>query len=309
MMNVLITSMGSNTSIGIAKSLKSNTNINIIGIDTNTRDMCAGSTFSNLFIQVLPCNSNDYEKRLLEIINDNSVDCVIPVHDLEIEVISNLAEKYPDITKWAVNNPSLINKCNDKVQINTILSENGIIVPKFFTSSKTVSYPVIYKPIKGVSSKGIQMLKKMNDDFIFENGYFAQQFIEGKEYTVDCYTSYYTNQFKCSVRERIEVKEGMSTKGQIVLNKKIEHDCKKIHQILNYKGVSNIQFIIKNDIPYFIEINPRFAGGGILSYLMGLNLPEITVLELVENNSIILETSHPKIGAKMVRYWEETFYE
>ncbi|MCF8410855.1 MAG: ATP-grasp domain-containing protein, partial [Crocinitomicaceae bacterium] len=84
--------------------------------------------------------------------------------------------------------------------------------------------------------------------------------------------------------------------------------CMEIISKLNYKGVANIQFIENENDIYFIELNPRFAGGGILTYLNGFNIPAITIKELVLNDAFDIKRDfNPKIGTKMVRYFEETF--
>ena len=133
--------------------------------------------------------------------------------------------------------------------------------------------------------------------------------IRGVEYTVDCYTAYTENYFNCCVRKRIEIKEGISTKGQIVEYEMLEKVSANIHQLLNYKGASNIQFIVENEVPYFIEINPRFSGGGILSYYAHLNSPLFTALEAV-GSPLFNEYKNITVqkGIFMTRYWNENFY-
>lgn len=308
MIRVLITSMGSNTSIGIAKSLRLNKQFYIVGTDINEEKNCAGSYFVDKFYKIQLYNSAEYSMSLFEIINREKIDCVIPVLDGEIEVISKLMEMQSNLTNWAVNSLDTILLCNNKLEINHFTDELEIPVPKTFRSKKEFVFPLIKKPKKGVSSRGLSIYKEIDESLLFDEEYLYQSFVEGTEYTVDCYSSYLNQEFKCSIRERLETKAGISTKGKIVRNELIEDYCYRIHSVLNYKGASNIQFIIENNVPYFIEINPRFAGGGVLSYMNGFNLPEITVLELVEKNAQALAESKVAIGRSMVRYWEEFFY-
>ena len=181
-----------------------------------------------------------------------------------------------------------------------------------YNNAKSVIYPAIYKPNKGVSSKGIKIINSADESKLpldFENG-FLQKLVMGDEYTIDCYTAYNSDYFNCCVRKRIETKEGISTKGETVNFPLLEDLSKKIHQSLQYKGASNIQFIIENETAYFIEMNPRFSGAGILSYHAGLNSPLLTAFESIQ--SPLFETfknSPVKKGIFMTRYWNENFYE
>ena len=76
------------------------------------------------------------------------------------------------------------------------------------------------------------------------------------------------------------------------------------------KGSANFQFIIQDEIPYLIDINLRFASGGLpLSIKSGLNIIELLIKDLY---NIEFEEKDYKIDKKeriMYRYYEELFYE
>jgi carbamoyl-phosphate synthase large subunit len=313
MINVVVTSMGSNTAIGVVKALRYNKNIsiNIIGTDTFPKHLSAGSSLVDFFYQVPLANDDNYEAQLLNIIKTHEVDCVIPIHDYEVKKIADIAAIFPAATFWAVNNSSTIALCNNKKEVNNLLSAHQIDVPEMYGSIQEILYPAIYKPLDGVSSKGIKMIYSAADAQLFnlDKG-FLQKMVKGIEYTVDCYSSYKDDYFNCCVRERIETKEGMSTKGKTVKYALLENICAKIHQLLHYKGASNIQFIVENGVPYFIEINPRFSGAGVLSYYSNFNSPLFTVLESVQSPLFNDIKKIPiKQGVFMTRYWSENFYE
>jgi carbamoyl-phosphate synthase large subunit len=306
---ILVTTLGSNTSIGIIKALKQNAAITIVGTDVNEPFRCNGFAFADVYYKLPYYNDVNYIATLIEIIKKEQVDCIIPIHDKEVEAIAankTLLEQYCSI---ACNTAAIIELCNDKVVISNTLKDI-VPVPTIITTQNEITYPLISKPISGVSSRGIEIFK---ENYPFEKynstTHFLQQCIVGVEYTVDCYSSYIDDTFVYAVRERIETKEGMSIKSQIIQDEALGNYCKAIHTKLNYKGASNIQFI-KDACGnyYFIEINPRFAGAGILTYKNGLNMPLYTVLELAKKPTN-LQQSHLKVGASMVRYLEETFFD
>lgn len=312
MINVLVTSLGSNTAIGVIKALRKYPDISITGTDSFPAHLSAGSPLADHFFTVPLALADGYESRLIEIIKKKQIDCVIPIHDIEVQKVASLALKYPNLTFWAVNKPELIDRCNNKKSINSFLLSHGFAVPAMYQSVKEASLPLIYKPNEGVSSKGLQVIsdvKELSKPFDLDNG-FLQHLVNGEEFTVDCYSAYREDLFRCCVRKRIETKEGISTKGVTVDYPLVARLSEQIHSLLQFKGASNIQFIVENDIAWFIEINPRFSGGGILSYQANLNSPLFTVLESVQSTYFNDIKELPvKNNLFMTRYWNENFYE
>ncbi|MFL9482446.1 ATP-grasp domain-containing protein [Chitinophagaceae bacterium LWZ2-11] len=313
-MNILITSIGSNTAISVVKAIRGLPQpIKIIGTDTNTISECAGAHFVDLFYQISYASDKElFEKEIITIIKKESIDCVIPIHDKEIEIISIMSEKWPSLTFWAVNNENVIKICNNKRVANNLFLNNGINVPNVYDLMEEIdSFPVIIKPIAGVSSKGIKIIKNKEELTPIDKtqDLLIQQYITGTEYTVDCFSNYDGVFYGGLARERLETKEGMSTKGVTRKIDSLIEYSKKIHEILNYKGASNIQFIISENKVYFIEINPRFSGAGILSYKANFNSPYFTILQALKKELPTFSDLHIKYDLKMVRYWEEHFYE
>ncbi|WP_374361705.1 ATP-grasp domain-containing protein [Cloacibacterium sp.] len=304
---VLITSIGSNTSIGIAKCLKNH--CYIVGTDINNYFECNGYIFTDKFFKINPANSLKYEEELIEIIKKEKIDCVIPINDIEIEVIASFKHKY-NFVKWALNELEIIKLCNNKYDINNFLS-NICNVPKQYLNTSDIQLPIIIKPKNGVSSNGIKVIYEIDDLQLkaIDKNTFMQNFIEGTEYTVDCYSSFINDDFFASVRIRKETKSGMSVKSEIIKDDYLAHICKNIHEKLKYKGASNIQFIKKDNTYFFIEINPRFAGAGILTYQSGYNYPLFTIEELIYGQAVDCNEKKLSFGNKMVRYYCETIFD
>jgi len=315
-MKILITSIGSTTAISVIKGLMfSNLKYEIFGTDTNDFTECAGKSFVNHFFQISSVkNDEEYENSILQIIKKYKIDCVIPIHDLEIAYHSKLKHKYPELTFWAVNTEDIINICNNKLIASLKAKELGLNVPLIYTNRTPSQYPVIAKPIDGISSRGIRIIDMQEewDTFVLNHdlsNYIIQDFINGQEYTVDCYSSYNGGFYGCMSRKRLETKSGISTKGITVHNERLQKLCSHFLNAIAYQGACNMQFIEANDTYYFIEINPRFSGAGVLSYKANFNSVYFTALEAAGQILPIIENTNFKYNLKMVRYWEETFYE
>lgn len=308
MIRVLITSFGSNTSIGVAKSLQKD--CFIVGTDSNPFYECNGYSFANVIENLPFYNDITYAEKLLFLVDKHKINCIIPIHDKEIEAIARLRDEgnLPNV-KVATNSLEITTLCNDKTSINHFLNEL-IPIPKVYTSLEDkINFPVIVKDNDGVSSRNIEIVNNIKElKNIDLSNKIIQEFIVGEEFTVDCYLSYLEQDlFYYSVRKRLETRSGMSVKSIIIDDLLMGTYCKIIHQKLGYRGASNIQFIVKNNQPYFIEINPRFAGAGILTYKSGYNFPLMTINELC--NRQIDKDAQLQIGNKMVRYYEETFFD
>lgn len=314
-MNILVTSLGSNTSIGVIKALRlqNEVDIKIVGTDTNKPEFCAGYQFCDRFFTI---DSTDdpanYKKQLIKIISEEQIECIIPIHDLEIELVSELSIEKPNLTFWAVNTPEIVSKCNHKINSHSFVKSLNIPVPNVYLDNN-IQFPVILKPVKGVSSQNVVKVNDANElDFFSKKlsgiPLFVQDFIEGEEYTVDTYSDYSGRFYGGVVRKRISTKSGISVKGEIIENQELLILSNDILTFLGYKGAANIQFIVKNCTPYFIEINPRFSGAGILSYKAGFNSPLFTVLEAKGKKLPSIDKIEINKNLKMSRYWEESFY-
>jgi carbamoyl-phosphate synthase large subunit len=301
-----ITSFGSNTAIGVAKMLRSaHNNVEIVGIDSNSLDETSGYRYTDFFHQVpLALQSKEYINAINKIIVERNISILIPIHDVELIVLSRNLEKIH--CKVAVNNMRIVELCGNKLKSNQYVSK-FVNVPEFGIDEVLKKNKVIIKSIDGVGSKDV----KVQNDCYRERvpkGFFWQEFISGTEYTVDCYRSYVGDDFFAYPRIRIDTKGGIATKTVGNKNPELMAICQNILEGLDYRGVANIQFIENNGEYFFIEINPRFAGSGILSYSHGLNAPSWTIQELL---GYVVNFGRVKLeyNKKMVRYFNEVFHE
>ncbi len=193
-----------------------------------------------------------------------------------------------------------IELCNNKLKLKNFL-KNKINLPGDRGKN------LIIKPIIGRGSKNqIKVRNEKRKDikkFISSNKkYFAEDFIEGKEYTIDCVYDFDHKLVFALARERI-IKSNLSIVGKIVKNKKIIEYVKIISKYLNFIGNVNIQVIInkKNKI-FLTDINPRISGSIIFSIKSGFNPFEFSknVLHRKKVNLI----KNIKYGKIYYRYWK-----
>ncbi len=140
-------------------------------------------------------------------------------------------------------------------------------------AAKDIGYPVLVRPSYVIGGRGMQVV--YNDDELItyineaiqfsDNIILIDQYIEGHEVELDAISDG-VDILVPGINEHIE-RAGVHSGDSIsvypaqrvdkkIVAKLVEY-AKKIATRLEIKGLMNIQFIIKNDTPYVIEVNPR----------------------------------------------------
>jgi D-alanine-D-alanine ligase len=174
----------------------------------------------------------------------------------------------------------------NKYAVKTYLKDAGILTAKAALVRKGVNYseqdivdklglPVFVKPNSGGSSfgvtkvKSIEQLKPAVDKaFAEDNEVIIEEFIKGREFTAGIFISDNEN-FILPVTEIISKTEffdyeakykGLSDEVTPAnLPQKLRDKCQQltyeIYKILNCRGVVRVDYLLKNNFFYFIEVN------------------------------------------------------
>lgn len=140
-------------------------------------------------------------------------------------------------------------------------------------AAKEIGYPVLVRPSYVIGGRGMQvvycdeeLVTYINEAIKFsDNIILIDQYIEGHEVELDA-VSDGTSILIPGINEHIE-RAGVHSGDSISvypaqhIDKKIAEKLveytRKIAKKLQIKGLMNVQFIIKDNIPYIIEVNPR----------------------------------------------------
>ncbi len=318
--NVLITSMGSTTSIVVSKHIKASMlNVKIFGTDLRTKDEIAGSIFVDTFLQVPSCKDVQYIDIMKSLVKEHQIDFIIPIFDLEIYSLSEKAKEFEEIhCKIIASTPQAVNGTNDKYAFFQQINSHNILTPKTYSisdwkeNSLNTNKKWILKPIQGVSSRDIligstEIIEyEINKSTFNANDFLIQEFLDGKEFTVDIFVK--NKKIYCCVpRERTETRGGLCYSARTVSNKEFLPIAEEIVKLYDFYGPINIQFIEHNKQLYCIEVNPRFAGSSIITTASGINLFEFIYNDFTGKELTYL--NNYKENLVMNRYWEEVFVE
>ncbi len=304
-MKILVTNLSSPTFLGTLYSLREQYKCTIIGV--SKKETCNSLLIEKYIKLDSSLNEEEYFNKIIEICKSEKPDIFIPqsikdrilfmknkqIFDkLRIPILSSSHESI----SFAENKESFLELCK---KIN-------IPHPEFYVVSnyndlkltaKKLGYPqkkVVIKPVASSGSKGLRILnKKVNFRKIFDAKRFdhpeitlsylknfigekfkpliVSEYLPGKEFTVDAIRQ---NNFEFYVvRERVEVKNGLTTIGKIVDYPKIVEYCKLISNEIDLTSIFGFQF--KEDEfgnPKILECNPRIQGTTYMSTLAGANL-------------------------------------
>ena len=319
-LNVLITGVGSTTALSVIKGLKKQSEFDllIVGTDINKKNNIAGSNFCDKFYMVpLAIEEKGYINSLIDIIKSESIDLVIPIIDIELEIIAKNRNIIEKLTFLLLSSYETILTCNDKLETFHFFKSLKIPTPKTISMTNfdnikdlllhfDMTFPLVAKPRKGVSSRDVYFIQNEDNLVLIRriNDPIIQEKVNGVEYTID---TFYDGKKVISVvpRIRIETRAGISYKGQTVKDKLLISYAKKIVEELNIIGPSNIQCIKDREEVKFIEVNPRFSGSLPLTIAAGVNTP-LFALRMASGE--VLEPIKNFKKCIMCRYWEEMFY-
>ena len=300
-MNILIEATCSLTSGYLIKAIQ-NAGHRAVGSDIT--DFNHGYLLCDDFIVMPKCDDNELWQKIENSLLEKKIDIVIPSFDETLEEWAKRKEYFAKLKiNIIISELHTINKFQDKWETYKFFKDIGVNTPK--TSLEAIFS--IVKPRFGRGGKGI-----FENDFnklINMTDMISQEKIDGEEYTVDCLFDLNGKPIYIVPRIRIDVRDGKSTKGQVVKDEKINELVTKISENIRFIGPINFQlFKTNNGELVMIEVNPRIAGGMALGIAATENWISLIINNIVLGKPVNYEKINPiKYGLKMVRYYEECF--
>lgn len=286
-LNILIGSIGSASGLNILYCLKdqSKYNINFIGIDCS--EEVAAKFFIKSFYTVPKAKDPSFIGEILKICDKEKIDIYIPTMSFEYEVLcknidlftkNNIKMCLPPIKTWDI--------CSSKLKTDEYLRTYDILLPRVYDekdlANKSYFFPLMVKPVLGRSS--VNTYKVNNEkELTFFREYVSdpiiQEYISGKEYTIDTLCDLDGNLLAYVPRVRLETKSGLAVKSKTVEKEEWLNIVEKVTSLIKLPGISNIQCIKDaNNKIHLIEINSRLPAGGLpLSLKAGINMPLVLV--------------------------------
>lgn len=314
-MNILITGAGGPAAICAYKSLTA-AGYNIFMGDVDP--MSAGLYLvpkGNRFI--LPAGESEiFIPFLLQLCQIHKIDLLIPTRDVELLPVSNNADVFEAIDCKVLVSPVdalkicrdkylLMESCRKNVQLGEYdLFENFLANPHFNNSW-------IVKPRNGSGSRDIFKITNnkelQNLAHLAGKNFMVQEFLEGKEYSIDMMIDKDGKVCAAVARERMRIDSGVAVTSRITKKKDIIEYAIAVAESFNLRFAVNVQVIDTGKGPLLLEINPRFSGGLSLIIAAGADIPLMCVENILYNSPVSIVSNYKEIA--MVRYFQEKFFD
>ena len=314
---ILVTSAGTASAVNVIRALRQQDEFDVHIGAVDADPTAAGLRLADVAEIAPRVDSLDYIPFLMAMGRRHGLEVILPIYSSEILVIAREARRFHEEgMATLLSPPEVIELCDNKEMAARQAREVGIRVPRTYEAEewsllRPGDFPLFIKPNKGSSSWGAQRV-----DSQAELKYLAsrqanlilQEFVEGPEATVDVLCDHQSRPIVISPRSRLEVKGGQSTKCCTLPLDQFAGAVERLIKAFGMRGVCNIQFITQGSNLVFIEINPRFAAGGLMvTVAAGANIPKL-MLKLILNLPIKKQERVVRPGVHMSRYWNEVVW-
>ena len=308
---ILIGACGGLTGCYLARQFRKLPNVTVIGADANHHH--ASMPFLNEFVWLASAADPDFRYALADALEHNKIDYYIPTQSQEIKTVSKYEAWLRRV--WAGNflvSPyETFLKLDDKRAANFNLMNAGIPVPHLIdTPVSDRGYPVFMKADVGSGGKKAQVVESeiLHKEYasLYPDCSFYE-IVQGTEYTVDCMFDGAGRLLAYNPRVRIKNMGGATIITQNNYDFDILPYLKKIESSFIIKGCVNFQYILSQNTPYFIDVNLRYASGGLpLTVASGIDIPRI-LLDILAGNPLNDVRSCGADRKTMYRYFEEWY--
>ena len=310
MVKVLIGSNGGLTGIYLAKQYRKMNGITVYGADSSTTS--TGRFFVNKQFVLPPATHESFIDKLVTLLNKNCVDIYLPTHSKETKIISQNADIIRSKTsaRFLITPAKTFAALENKKSANSNLKEAGIHVPQVI-EDLDCEYPIIMKNNIGSGSTGTIKISNKAIHEAYKSSCKDVSFyriIQGKEYTLDCMFDDKGELIGYNQRQRIKTIGGAVSITTNSGDFDISPWVNTLAKTWRFCGCVNFQYIVQDNMPYFIDINLRYPSGGLpLSVASGLDVPKLTLDVLLGRPYQKFVLPKEKRQLTMYRYFEEIF--
>ncbi len=290
--NILIFPAGTEIAFEIVNALKYSKFVKLYG-GTSTHDH-SDFIYENLIDNFPYIGENGFIDYLNEVIKQYSIDCVYPAHDSASLFFSDNVDKIN--AQVIIADSKTTGICRSKKDTYEYLREESFIPKTYSSIDDNIDYPCFIKPTVGQGSNGAKKVNNKDEliqAFKQDNTIVICEYLDGMEYTIDCFTDKNGKLLVAKMRDRSRIKTGISVRSQSIDTPK---EVKAIADIINskfqFKGAWFFQLKKDANKNYkLLEISPRIPGTMGLSRNQGINFPMLTLfvfwgydVKIIDNN-------------------------
>jgi carbamoyl-phosphate synthase large subunit len=208
----------------------------------------------------------DYVPALAKVCKEHDVGAVIPLTDLDIEVLAQARANglLPAFTP----DPEIARATYDKYETHLLLQRHGLPSPPTVlpdSGEEPPSYPVMVKPRRGSGARSIHLARDA-DEAVFFVGYvdeptMIQKAMDGPEFSIDTLSDLDARCLNAIPRTMLESRGGESIKGTTIADAELIELGRAVVEALKVRGPCTVQAFRDREIGLGItDVNTRFGG-------------------------------------------------
>jgi carbamoyl-phosphate synthase large subunit len=227
-----------------------------------------------------------YVPALQELCAEHGVGVVLPLTDLDIELLARARED--GLLPALVPRPEVARATYDKYQAHLLLQQRGLPSPPTALPEEdldSLRYPVMVKPRRGSGARSIHLARDAGQvrffiDYVSEPT-MVQWAMGGPELSIDCLGDVQGRCLNAIPRTMLESRGGESIKGQVIRDEELIELGREVMEALGVRGPATIQVFRDPEIGIGItDVNTRFGGAfpaPAYAALAGRTYPELIV--------------------------------
>jgi carbamoyl-phosphate synthase large subunit len=238
-----------------------------------------------------------------------SVDVVLPLTDLDIEVLASARAdgRLPAL----VPDPDVAAATYDKYETHLWLERLGLpSPPTVLPGEEPPAYPVMVKPRRGSGARSIHRAADRAEAGFFvdyvDEPVMLQRFMAGPEFSIDCLSDRDKRCLNAIPRTMLESRGGESIKGTTIADSELVDLGKRVVEELGVRGPCTVQAFRDPEIGLGItDVNTRFGGAfpaPMYAARPGCTYPEL-IVKMAAGENVEPHAGEFQAGCTFTRYF------
>jgi carbamoyl-phosphate synthase large subunit len=251
----------------------------------------------------------DYVPFLLDLCEKHNVGAVVPLTDLDLEVLASARPELPAF----VPDAEIARDTFDKYAAHELLLRHGLpSPPTVLPPEEPESYPVMVKPRQGSGARSIHPAADREEMEFFiryvKEPVMVQKLMQGPEFSIDLLSDLEGRCLNAIPRTMIESRGGESIKGTVIKDDELIELGRSVVEALGVRGPCTVQAFRDKDVGIGItDVNTRFGGAfpaPMYAALPGRTYPEL-IVKMARGESVEPHVGEFNHGHTFTRwYWQ-----
>jgi carbamoyl-phosphate synthase large subunit len=252
-----------------------------------------------------------YVETLAEICEQEGVGAVLPLTDLDIEILARAREegRLPSL----VPSSEVARATYDKYETHRLLESLGLPSPPTVLPEadlERIEYPVMVKPRQGSGARSIHLARDMKEARFFieyvEEPVMVQRAMNGPEISIDCLGDLDGRCLNAIPRTMLESRGGESIKGAAIADAEMIELGRNVVEALGVRGPATVQVFRDPEVGLGItDVNTRFGGAfpaPVYAALPGRTYPEL-IVAMAGGEAVAPHVGEFRAGTTFTRYY------